>query len=138
MDLSTVLANVDSHKYVTVREFANDVDLIWKNALEYNPDSDPSGRKTSGFLFFDSPSPYLLVLLVHLSSPSLLSLLSLSSLSLSPDRQIRHRACALKDTLHAIIRDELDEDFDMICEQIRNSRNKRGDCLANYVAYSTS
>ncbi|XP_046875048.1 ATPase family AAA domain-containing protein 2-like isoform X1 [Hypomesus transpacificus] len=93
MDLSTVLANVDSHKYVTVREFANDVDLIWKNALEYNPDSDPS------------------------------------------DRQIRHRACALKDTLHAIIRDELDEDFDMICEQIRNSRNKRG-CKTSMFAPS--
>uniref|UniRef100_A0A674CGD8 ATPase family AAA domain-containing protein 2 n=1 Tax=Salmo trutta TaxID=8032 RepID=A0A674CGD8_SALTR len=83
MDLSTVLSKVDLHKYVTVREFVNDVDLIWKNALEYNPDSDPS------------------------------------------DRQIRHRACALKDTTHAIIRDELDEDFNRICEQIRESRNKR-------------
>uniref|UniRef100_A0A674CGM8 ATPase family AAA domain containing 2 n=1 Tax=Salmo trutta TaxID=8032 RepID=A0A674CGM8_SALTR len=98
MDLSTVLSKVDLHKYVTVREFVNDVDLIWKNALEYNPDSDPS------------------------------------------DRQIRHRACALKDTTHAIIRDELDEDFNRICEQIRESRNKRGNNVAvllGFKSYST-
>lgn len=47
MDLSTVLSKVDLHKYMTVREFVNDVDLIWKNALEYNPDSDPSGIPTT-------------------------------------------------------------------------------------------
>lgn len=45
MDLSTVLSNIDTHKYVTVKEFVHDVDLIWKNCLEYNPDKDPSGRK---------------------------------------------------------------------------------------------
>ncbi|KAM6994457.1 ATPase family AAA domain-containing protein 2 [Tautogolabrus adspersus] len=85
MDLSTVLSNVDLHKYATVKEFHQDVDLIWQNALEYNPDKDPS------------------------------------------DRQIRHRACALKDTVHAIIRDELDEDFEKICEEIKVSRSTR-DC----------
>uniref|UniRef100_A0A8C8IAT6 ATPase family AAA domain-containing protein 2 n=1 Tax=Oncorhynchus tshawytscha TaxID=74940 RepID=A0A8C8IAT6_ONCTS len=95
MDLSTVLSKVDLHKYVTVREFVNDVDLIWKNALEYNPDSDPS------------------------------------------DRQIRHRACALKDTTHAIIRDELDEDFNRICEQIRESRNKRGNNVAVLLEFKS-
>ncbi|XP_070777290.1 ATPase family AAA domain-containing protein 2-like isoform X2 [Enoplosus armatus] len=41
MDLSTLLTNIDEHKYVTVREFMSDADLIWQNALEYNPDSDP-------------------------------------------------------------------------------------------------
>ncbi|CAJ1062032.1 ATPase family AAA domain-containing protein 2-like isoform X2 [Xyrichtys novacula] len=85
MDLSTVLSNVDLHKYGTVKEFLQDIDLIWQNALEYNPDRDPS------------------------------------------DRQIRHRACALKDTVHAIIRDELDEDFEKICEEIKVSRSTR-DC----------
>ncbi len=45
-----------------------------------------------------------------------------------PDRQIRHRACALKDTVHAIIRDELDEDFEKICEEIKESRRSRGEC----------
>ncbi|XP_036411233.1 ATPase family AAA domain-containing protein 2-like isoform X1 [Megalops cyprinoides] len=84
MDLSTVLTKIDLHKYVTVKEFMHDVDLIWQNALEYNPDVDPS------------------------------------------DRLIRHRACALKDTAHAIIRDELDEEFEKICEQIKESRSKRG------------
>ncbi|KAJ8000138.1 hypothetical protein DPEC_G00201730 [Dallia pectoralis] len=93
MDLSTVLSKIDLHKYVTAREFVHDVDLIWKNALEYNPDSDPA------------------------------------------DRQIRHRACALKDTVYAIIRDELDEDFNRICEQIKDSRDKRG-CLSSKFAPS--
>uniref|UniRef100_A0AAQ6A0W4 ATPase family AAA domain-containing protein 2 n=1 Tax=Amphiprion ocellaris TaxID=80972 RepID=A0AAQ6A0W4_AMPOC len=84
MDLSTVLSKIDLHQYGTVKEFLGDVDLIWQNALEYNPDRDPS------------------------------------------DRQIRHRACALKDTVHAIIRDELDEDFEKICEEIKVSRTTRG------------
>lgn len=84
MDFSTLLSNIDQHKYVTVREFVANVDLIWRNALEYNPDNDPW------------------------------------------DRQIRHRAYALKDTVHAIIRDELDEDFEKICEEIKESRIKRG------------
>lgn len=42
------------------------------------------------------------------------------------DRLIRHRACALKDTVQAIIRDELDEDFEKICIEIKESRIKRG------------
>uniref|UniRef100_A0A3P9IKA8 Bromo domain-containing protein n=1 Tax=Oryzias latipes TaxID=8090 RepID=A0A3P9IKA8_ORYLA len=44
MDLSTLLTNIDEHKYTTVGEFLEDADLIWKNALEYNPDSDPLDR----------------------------------------------------------------------------------------------
>ncbi|KAJ8395293.1 hypothetical protein AAFF_G00034950 [Aldrovandia affinis] len=93
MDLSTVLTNVDLHKYATVKEFIQDVDLIWQNALEYNPDVDPS------------------------------------------DRLIRHRACALKDTAHAIIKDELDEEFEKICEQIKESRSNRG-CTTSRFAPS--
>ncbi|KAF7654038.1 hypothetical protein LDENG_00075450 [Lucifuga dentata] len=85
MDLSTVLSKIDLHQYGTVSEFLHDVDLIWKNALEYNPDRDPS------------------------------------------DRQIRHRACALKDTIHAIIRDELNENFEKLCQEIKESRCRR-DC----------
>ncbi|XP_060756226.1 ATPase family AAA domain-containing protein 2-like [Neoarius graeffei] len=84
MDLSTVLTKIDLHKYVTVKDYLHDVDLIWKNALEYNPDIDPS------------------------------------------DRLIRHRACTLKDALHAIIKDELDENFEKICVEIKESRLKRG------------
>ncbi|KAL7829226.1 hypothetical protein AOLI_G00301110 [Acnodon oligacanthus] len=93
MDLSTVLTKIDMHSYVTVKEFLHDVDLIWKNALEYNPDSNPT------------------------------------------DRQIRHRACALKDTVYSIIRDELDENFEKICKKIRESRNMRG-CTSSRFAPS--
>lgn len=91
MDLSTVLTRIDLHKYGTVKEYLEDVDLIWQNALEYNPDRDPS------------------------------------------DRQIRHRACALKDTVHAIIKDELDEDFEQICEEIKESRKTRGCSTAQFA-----
>ncbi|XP_037533049.1 ATPase family AAA domain-containing protein 2 [Nematolebias whitei] len=91
MALSTVLSKIDLHQYRTVKEFLHDVDLIWQNALEYNPDRDPS------------------------------------------DRQIRHRACALKDTVHAIIREELDEDFEKICEEIVESRKTRGCSTARFT-----
>ncbi|KAM4735621.1 ATPase family AAA domain-containing protein 2 isoform 2-T2 [Anableps anableps] len=91
MDLSTVLSRIDLHQYGTVKEFLQDVDLIWQNALEYNPDRDPS------------------------------------------DRQIRHRACALKDTVHAIIREELDEDFEKICDEIKESRKTRGCFTARFA-----
>ncbi|XP_066501589.1 ATPase family AAA domain-containing protein 2-like [Hoplias malabaricus] len=91
MDLSTVLSKIDLHTYITVEDFLNDVDLIWKNALEYNPDKDPS------------------------------------------DRLIRHRACALKDSVHAIIKDELDEDFEKMCVEIKESRLKRGCKTSRYT-----
>lgn len=42
------------------------------------------------------------------------------------DRRIRHRACALRDTAYAIIKEELDEDFEQLCEEIQESRKKRG------------
>ncbi|XP_055081091.1 ATPase family AAA domain-containing protein 2-like isoform X2 [Periophthalmus magnuspinnatus] len=89
MDLSTLLTNIDKHKYITVSEFVTDADLIWKNALEYNPDSDPM------------------------------------------DPNIRHRAYALKDTLHAIIRDDLDHDFERVCQEVKESRMRRAAAL-NY------
>ncbi|NWH70724.1 ATAD2 protein, partial [Piaya cayana] len=42
------------------------------------------------------------------------------------DRLIRHRACTLRDTAYAIVREEMDEDFEQHCEEIRESRRKRG------------
>lgn len=59
-----------------------------------------------------------------------------------PDRQIRHRACALKDTVHAIIRDELDEDFEKMCEEIKASRSTRGEycvyvCIPTYMCITS-
>lgn len=111
MDLSTVLSKIDLHQYGTVKEFLEDTDLISQNALEYNPDRDPSGKNGK-----DAAEVWALTMAI------------LRSLFvLFPDRQIRHRACALKDTVHAIIRDELDEDFEKICEEIKESRRKRGE-----------
>ncbi|CAN9514080.1 unnamed protein product [Ophioblennius macclurei] len=93
MDLSTILTRVDLHKYGTVKEYLEDVNLIWKNVLEFNQDKGPS------------------------------------------DRQIRHKACALKDAVHAIIKDELNEDFERICEEIKESRKARG-CSTSQFAPS--
>jgi len=43
MDLSTMMSKIDQHKYRNVQEFLDDVDLITRNALEYNPDRDQTG-----------------------------------------------------------------------------------------------
>lgn len=45
MDLSTVMTKIDTHQYLTVKEFLVDIDLICNNALEYNPDKDPGGEE---------------------------------------------------------------------------------------------
>ncbi|NWS66509.1 ATAD2 protein, partial [Crotophaga sulcirostris] len=42
------------------------------------------------------------------------------------DRLIRHRACTLRDTAYAIVREEMDEDFEQHCQEIKESREKRG------------
>ncbi|MEE6463204.1 hypothetical protein FKM82_005816 [Ascaphus truei] len=49
------------------------------------------------------------------------------------DRLIRHRACTLKDTTNAIIKQELDEEFEKLCEEIQESRKKRGFSTSEYV-----
>ncbi|XP_038656120.1 ATPase family AAA domain-containing protein 2B isoform X1 [Scyliorhinus canicula] len=41
------------------------------------------------------------------------------------DRIIRHRACTLKDTAHAIVAAELDPEFNKLCEDIKESRRKQ-------------
>ncbi|XP_043339382.1 ATPase family AAA domain-containing protein 2 [Cervus canadensis] len=91
MDLSSVISKIDLHKYLTVKDYLSDIDLICSNALEYNPDRDPG------------------------------------------DRLIRHRACALRDTAYAIIKEELDEDFEQLCEEIQKSRKKRGCSSSRYA-----
>lgn len=83
MDLSTAITKIDTHQYLTVKDFLTDIDLICSNALEYNPDKDPG------------------------------------------DKVIRHRACSLKDTAHAIFASELDPEFDRMCEEIKEARRKR-------------
>ncbi|XP_052016380.1 ATPase family AAA domain-containing protein 2 isoform X2 [Apodemus sylvaticus] len=91
MDLSSVISKIDLHKYLTVKDYLKDIDLICSNALEYNPDRDPG------------------------------------------DRLIRHRACALRDTAYAMIKEELDEDFEQLCEEIQESRKKRGCSSSKYA-----
>ncbi|XP_029837885.2 ATPase family AAA domain-containing protein 2 isoform X1 [Ixodes scapularis] len=44
MDLETMMVKVDLHQYHSVAEFLGDVDLICSNALEYNPDRDPTDK----------------------------------------------------------------------------------------------
>ena len=52
MDLSSVTSKIDLHKYQTVKDYLNDIDLICSNALEYNPDRDPGGEHLVGFVLF--------------------------------------------------------------------------------------
>uniref|UniRef100_A0A8D2N8J6 ATPase family AAA domain-containing protein 2 n=1 Tax=Zonotrichia albicollis TaxID=44394 RepID=A0A8D2N8J6_ZONAL len=42
------------------------------------------------------------------------------------DRLLRHRACALRDTAYSIVREEMDEDFERRCQEIKESRKQRG------------
>ncbi|CAL8315805.1 unnamed protein product [Merluccius merluccius] len=44
MDLSTIMTKIDTHRYLTTKDFLLDVDLICSNALEYNPDKDPGDK----------------------------------------------------------------------------------------------
>ena len=44
MDLSTMMSKIDLHQYQTVQDFLGDIELICRNALEYNPDKDPQSK----------------------------------------------------------------------------------------------
>uniref|UniRef100_A0A4W3HZS0 ATPase family AAA domain-containing protein 2 n=1 Tax=Callorhinchus milii TaxID=7868 RepID=A0A4W3HZS0_CALMI len=59
-----------------------------------------------------------------------ISLICSNALEYNPDKDpgdriIRHRACTLKDTSHAIVAAELDPEFNKLCEDIRESRRKQ-------------
>jgi hypothetical protein len=45
----------------------------------------------------------------------------------SNDRQIRHRACALRDLARELIDAELDSDFEEMCQQMFDERQQRGE-----------
>ncbi|XP_008106434.2 ATPase family AAA domain-containing protein 2 isoform X1 [Anolis carolinensis] len=49
------------------------------------------------------------------------------------DRLIRHRACSLRDTTYAIIKEEMDEEFEQLCEEIKESRKRRGCSSSKYA-----
>ncbi|XP_014219743.1 ATPase family AAA domain-containing protein 2 isoform X2 [Copidosoma floridanum] len=80
MDLETMMTKIDMHCYLCARDFLDDIDLICRNALEYNPDRDPA------------------------------------------DKLIRHRACSLRDNAYALIKAELDSDFEDKCRKISTNR----------------
>ncbi|XP_075215507.1 ATPase family AAA domain-containing protein 2B-like isoform X2 [Lycorma delicatula] len=83
MDLETMMTKIDLHKYTCAQDFLDDIDLLCRNALEYNPDRDPA------------------------------------------DKLIRHRACFLRDTAYALIKAEMDSDFEEQCRGIREARAGR-------------
>ena len=111
MDLSTMMSKIDLHQYETCQEFLDDIDLICRNALEYNPDTDSHSK----------PQSYIPAYLYNFSFWTSLNF-HFSTLG----RAIRHRACALKDTAQAIVTTELDMDFEKTCEEIKASRIRRG------------
>lgn len=49
MDLSAAMTKIDTHQYLTAKDFLVDIDLICNNALEYNPDKDPGGEEENNF-----------------------------------------------------------------------------------------
>ena len=52
---------------------------------------------------------------------------------LSAGRAIRHRACALRDTTNAILEAELDTEFEKLCDEIMESRERRGETPSKTV-----
>ncbi|XP_066590980.1 ATPase family AAA domain-containing protein 2-like isoform X2 [Prorops nasuta] len=100
MDLETMMTKIDMHCYLCARDFLDDIDLICRNALEYNPDS-----------LRDRPS--------------------LGILKRDPaDKLIRHRACSLRDNAYALIKAELDSDFEDKCREISKNRRTTDDNIA--------
>ncbi|PIK51423.1 putative ATPase family AAA domain-containing protein 2 [Apostichopus japonicus] len=51
MDLSTMMNKINMHEYTSAKDFLVDIDLITSNALEYNPDQDPSDRQIRNYLW---------------------------------------------------------------------------------------
>ncbi|GIY05341.1 ATPase family AAA domain-containing protein 2B [Caerostris extrusa] len=44
MDLETMMTKIDLQRYETVEQFLSDIDLVCQNALDYNPDRQPSDK----------------------------------------------------------------------------------------------
>ena len=51
MDLETMMTKIDQHAYESAKDFLTDIEQICANALEYNPDKSPEGKKKKLFLF---------------------------------------------------------------------------------------
>ncbi|XP_050294665.1 ATPase family AAA domain-containing protein 2-like isoform X2 [Anthonomus grandis grandis] len=51
----------------------------------------------------------------------------------SADKQIRHRACSLRDYAYTLIKTEMDSDFEDKCKDIKQKRKKRKACVSKYL-----
>ncbi|KAF7283951.1 hypothetical protein GWI33_022776 [Rhynchophorus ferrugineus] len=51
----------------------------------------------------------------------------------SADKQIRHRACSLRDYAYTLIKTEMDSDFEDKCQDIKVKRKKRNACTSKYL-----
>lgn len=51
----------------------------------------------------------------------------------SADKQIRHRACSLRDYAHALIKNEMDSDFEDQCQKISKRRIDRKASVSQYL-----
>lgn len=54
------------------------------------------------------------------------------------DKQIRHRACTLRDTAYALIKAEMDTDFEEQCQEISRTRKAREGKVVPISTASTS
>jgi hypothetical protein len=114
MDLETMMTKIDLHKYTCAQDFLSDIDLLCKNALEYNPD-----RLVT--IIFCKKSFFLLNCYSDKSNNPIF-------FNRDPaDKLIRHRACFLRDTAYALIKAEMDSDFEISCRSIREQRKQRSE-----------
>ncbi|KAJ8925460.1 hypothetical protein NQ315_009294 [Exocentrus adspersus] len=51
----------------------------------------------------------------------------------SADKQIRHRACSLRDYAYTLIKTEMDTDFEEKCQEISKKRKERKHCPTKYL-----
>ncbi|XP_066152334.1 ATPase family AAA domain-containing protein 2-like isoform X2 [Euwallacea fornicatus] len=51
----------------------------------------------------------------------------------SADKQIRHRACSLRDYAYTLIKTEMDSDFEDKCQDIKKKRKQRNACTTKYL-----
>lgn len=51
----------------------------------------------------------------------------------SADKQIRHRACSLRDYAYTLIKTEMDTDFEDKCQDISRKRRLRKHCPTQYL-----
>lgn len=51
----------------------------------------------------------------------------------SADKQIRHRACSLRDYAYTLIKNEMDTDFEDKCQEIASKRKERKASVTKYL-----